>query len=232
MSDKNFVFPSGLTSKRARALAKEAKKLNGTQLSYELDLISEKECQLPWHKAVAKFNNENNSTLQTKVEGIMNKYPLLGYGGFYSPLIFVDRYYQRQHRMTKNEYEKHFLSGRILSDEWLKQIKHAQKFMSLFDKNKNINHNMLGSYGLKHVCEDYCGEILGHHTYISNGALIIGAILNNFNFEQYSEHHINCSFNICKKGEFYQWYRMWKYGYRPSQHLKFKMLDKKFRPNN
>ncbi|EML7968940.1 hypothetical protein NMO28_000714 [Acinetobacter baumannii] len=39
MSDKNFVFPSGLTSQRARALAKEAKKLNGTQLSCELDLI-------------------------------------------------------------------------------------------------------------------------------------------------------------------------------------------------
>nr|EKX6772103.1 hypothetical protein [Acinetobacter baumannii]EKX6777822.1 hypothetical protein [Acinetobacter baumannii] len=54
MSDKNFVFPSGLTSQRARALAKEAKKLNGTQLSCELDLISKKECQLPWHKAVAK----------------------------------------------------------------------------------------------------------------------------------------------------------------------------------
>ncbi|MEX2957465.1 hypothetical protein L2Z10_09475 [Acinetobacter baumannii] len=42
MSDKNFVFPSGLTSQRARALAKEAKKLNGTQLSCELDLISKK----------------------------------------------------------------------------------------------------------------------------------------------------------------------------------------------
>ncbi|MFW1786950.1 hypothetical protein [Acinetobacter pittii] len=231
MSDKNFVFPSGLTSKRARALAKEAKKLNGTQLSYELDLISEKECQLPWHKAVAKFTNEDISILQMKVEDILKKNPLLGYGGFYSPLIFSDRYYQRHHRMTQIEYEQHLLEDRILSEEWLKQIEYAQAFMSLFEKNKNINSNMLGSYGLKHVCEDYFGEILGHHTYISNGALIIGAILNNFDFEQYSEYHINCSFNISKKGEFYQWYRMWKYGYRPSQHLKFKMLDQKYRPN-
>ncbi|VCX13446.1 hypothetical protein BANRA_01928 [Acinetobacter baumannii] len=61
---------------------------------------------------------------------------------------------------------------------------------------------MLGSYGLKHMCEDYYGEICGQHTYISNGALIIGAILNNFNFEQYSEYHINCSFNISKKVNF------------------------------
>ncbi|MDC5243513.1 hypothetical protein NRA31_10160 [Acinetobacter baumannii] len=66
MSDKNFVFPSGLTSQRARALAKEAKKLNGTQLSCELDLISKKECQLPWHKAVAKFTNEDISILHLK----------------------------------------------------------------------------------------------------------------------------------------------------------------------
>ncbi|OOW41137.1 hypothetical protein B2J63_19525 [Acinetobacter baumannii] len=35
-----------------------------------------------------------------------------------------------------------------------------------------------------------CREICGQHTYISNGALIIGAILNNFNFEQYSEYHM------------------------------------------
>ncbi|WP_228269189.1 MULTISPECIES: hypothetical protein [Acinetobacter] len=231
MSDKNFVFPSGLTSKRARTLAKNAKKQNGTQLSYELDLISEKECQLPWHKAVANFSAKNFSALQEKVESILKEYPLLGYGGFYSPLIFSDRYYQRQYRMSKNEYEQHFLAGRILSDEWLKQIEHTQEFMSLFEKNKNINHNMLGSYGLKHVCEDYCSETLGQHTYISNGALIIGAILNNFNFEQYSEYHINCSFNVSKKGEFYQWYQMWKYGYRPTQHLKFKMLDQKYRSN-
>ncbi|KOA11122.1 hypothetical protein RQ87_19100, partial [Acinetobacter baumannii] len=61
---------------------------------------------------------------------------------------------------------------------------------------------------------------------------IIGAILNNFNFEQYSEYHINCSFNISKKSEFYQWYKMWKYGYRPSQYLKFKILDQKYRSNS
>ncbi|ENI6469197.1 hypothetical protein ACF0NJ_003716, partial [Acinetobacter baumannii] len=206
--------------------------LNGTQLSCELDLISKKECQLPWHKAVAKFTNEDISILHLKVEDILKKNPLLGYGGFYSPLIFSDRYYQRQYRMSKIEYEQHFIEGRILSTDWLKQIEYAQQFMSYFGKNKNINNNMLGSYGLKHMCEDYYGEICGQHTYISNGALIIGAILNNFNFEQYSEYHINCSFNISKKSEFYQWYKMWKYGYRPSQYLKFKILDQKYRSNS
>lgn len=66
----------------------------------------------------------------------------------------------------------------------------------LMRPRKTMNYSRGGSYGLKHVLEDYKCKTEGF--YISNGQFIMAMALLGYNIKRDNPTSPNCCFNVCR----------------------------------
>lgn len=76
------------------------------------------------------------------------------------------------------------------------QVRTAMLFLQLFGRRRRTFNNASWSYGLKHRAEHWgaCYQAYGLTSYVSNGALILAALILGYRFEHDSGP--NCVFNI------------------------------------
>ncbi|UYZ83043.1 hypothetical protein MTZ49_10560 [Entomomonas sp. E2T0] len=183
MSD--IIFPSGLSSQRAKKRAKELVKSGQFKnLSKALDFISFKEIGMPWALATYQLKsnytipiNQNYLITTTDIERIMEQEPLLTHHGFEYEDFFSDSFYQRYEYSSRENYRQRFKEKRENLKNALEECQKCCLYLQHLNKLKTIRYR-LGSYGLKWSVEQYHYQRgLSHDdAYVSNGSFICAAI--------------------------------------------------------
>lgn len=78
------------------------------------------------------------------------------------------------------------------------QVRTAMLFFQVFGRRRRTFNSKSWSYGLKHSAEHWgaCYETYGLTSYVSNGALILAALILGYEFKQSYGSGPNCEFNI------------------------------------
>ena len=83
------------------------------------------------------------------------------------------------------------------TNDCIEEIKYVLEFLADVEKIKTINRSR-PSYGLKRIVETYFSRVREHWVYISNGSLIMGALIAGFKIKTF-EHNPNAWFNMSEK---------------------------------
>lgn len=204
MTANNFPlsFPSGLTVKRARSRAKEAKASGKYKSNTDaLNAIAIEETGLPWAKAIDQLYVDYLNPIEKfmtldNIKKIVNKHTHLSDFGM-EQLDFSG--------MTEHERALSHKHDRNALTTNLKECNKACMFLKHLDKRGSIN-NESSSYGLKHVAEHYL-EALGtlESPYVSNGALICAAHYMGFQVKTF-KNNPNVCINFSSRSPVLQWH--------------------------
>lgn len=179
---QNPIFPSGLSVKRAKKLAKElVKSGQAPDHTTALDSISIKELNVPWAYAMVQLRQRevspNYLITLADIEKVMQDEPLLSHNGFGFDDSYPDYFYKLYaYGKSKAEYLQGFKEDRQKLKQALDECQRCCLYLQHLKKIKTVRYN-LGSYGLKHSAERYHRALkMFDQSYVSNGALICAAI--------------------------------------------------------
>jgi len=130
------------------------------------------------------FNVVVGEKLRARVEEEMEKWPTLCYFGF------VDG--ERLKGQGQEEEERKKEREELRSDHAIAQVAFSMAYLSFLKRTKTMG---AGSYGLKHLVEEWTDQY-SDRQYISNGSLIMGAIVLGLRVKQDRRGSPNASINV------------------------------------
>lgn len=174
-----LYFPSGLSIRRARDLAKDERK-NGrySTLSAAQDAIAQNEMGRSWAKSIDYLRGRQHFMTIDDIKSVMRDVPELTYFGFGSS-------WHREKTYEEYLQDVELDKQKLLAS--LNECNRACQYLQYVEKRKTVNRN-INSYGLKHSVEHYFHKHYPGRShslcYVSNGAFLCAAYFMGFDVKR------------------------------------------------
>ncbi|AJQ92306.1 hypothetical protein [Gynuella sunshinyii] len=197
-----LYFPSGLSVRRAKRMAKQLAQTEFIPLSKALDVIAHQEVRLPWHKAQSLLVDQSPSKKwmsRSDIKAILNAFPHLNYWG-------PDKKWHefRSGQITRDEMEQDFHENRARLLQATDECNRACLYLEFMHSRKTINWTR-SSYSLKHSVENVIRYVDSSiNPYVANGCFICAAIFKGFEVEQHATEELKAFLNFSSRSPIIQ----------------------------